>query len=279
MALRMEFIEMIFSQNGNEYRFQCSGTILGPQHVLTAAYCFTNRGNWMKLVRTSVWENKRSIKRTTAFDARAKDLQKIYRHRRYKPSRDVHDLAIVHLKEKLGNEVRAVLLPEQCTKKEALVPGEYPGDDFSAVLVTGYGHVENNGTASTHLRQVRLQYRGYRACACFDSAENSAVSNRKDRERRFTSAMKAMPWRTEAHGNEVCVGDGGSPHCFRKVGRPMIQIGVFSDLGPGGKCIVYNQLLCNVLVICKCDPSLRGRGPEDGLDTIDIMGKWKSFIT
>lgn len=180
----------------------CSGTLVAPRLVLTAAHCVrTERGQARRVTSVRIGNRKKGFIR--------RRVRKIAVHPRYNPAEPSHgfDVAVLQLRKPV-RKFQAVPLGAQ---------EDSPQRHGDRVVVRGFGLTRNKRghiKRSKKLRQAKLQV----ITSCFRSPN---AARKAEMNTRILCA--ASP------SQGVCHGDSGGP-VVRNVGPREVVVGVISNV-------------------------------------------------
>ncbi|XP_041972854.1 trypsin-1-like [Aricia agestis] len=194
-------------QKGNEY-YQCGGSIISSQYILTAAHCLTGVQKVFVRVGSTDADRGGTMVSSAIFK----------QHPRYNPRSSDYDVGFVRLSSKLkldGVNTKAVQLAKMRT---TIQPG-------TEVLVSGWGTTTENGDTSSTLMAVEVP----------------TVSNEDCKKSYSSLTMRMFCAGVPEGGKDSCQGDSGGP----AVNNDHVQLGIVS-FGAGCARAGYPGVYTNV---------------------------------
>ncbi|KAF9952392.1 hypothetical protein BGZ72_006319 [Mortierella alpina] len=164
--------EMPFIAQLVNKRSPCTGFLVGPQTIITAAHCLGDRTHTGIVVGGTKFKVGKSV---TALE--------YVPHPEYNSTRDTNDIGLIFIKEKVKGPYAKIR------------GGSYP-KAMSKITAAGFGYIDNKGTEPKGLNKVNLNVA--RSKACKDSFPDF------DKKTQFCTLPNPL-------GHSVCGGDSGGP--------------------------------------------------------------------
>ncbi|XP_045492083.1 trypsin-like [Colias croceus] len=196
-------------RRGTDY-FQCGGSILNDQNILTAAHCLAGMQEVFVRAGSTNSDEGGTMYSTTSFS----------QHPRYNARTSDYDVGVVTLRQRIpldGTNMKAVTL----VSRGASVPA---GDN---VTVSGWGATSENGPTSKNLMAVQVPV--------VSNADCKTTYGKSITSRMFCAGVPEG-------GKDSCQGDSGGPVVFssseKQAGVVSFGIGCAREGTPG----VYSNL-------------------------------------
>lgn len=188
-----------------KWSYGCSGSIIGPDLVLCAAHCFTNKRGEFNVRDGWVYigQFREGTKRYF--------FENVYVHLSYSSITHVSDIAIIRVSSPFDPPYSTVVLPRGRDR----LPRK------SIVYAAGFGYTSYEGTASPFALETVLRHQPLNRCKKQFSED---TQNNLDKRRQLCATDPDYP---DSGGADTCSGDSGGP-LYLKIGSKMQQWGITS---------------------------------------------------
>lgn len=172
--------------------YECGGSLIAPNVVLTAAHCVSSKAKEVYVVRAGEWDTQTKNELYPHQDRRVRE---IIVHERYNKGSLANDVALLILDQPfdLAENIQPVCLPPKNTKF-----------DGSQCFASGWGKniFGKEGKYQVILKKVQLPVVGHEQCQNAFRKTRLGIRFRLDQS--FICAGGVV-------GQDTCRGDGGSP--------------------------------------------------------------------
>lgn len=122
-------VDKATAERENISAYQCGGSLITPNVVLTVAHCITDANRQSLIIRAGEWDSRTEHE---FFKHQDREVKEIIIHENYSPDTVVNDIALLILREpvQITENVNTVCLPEQDQNF-----------DYSDCYVAGWGQL------------------------------------------------------------------------------------------------------------------------------------------
>lgn len=181
--------------------YECGGSLIAPNVVLTAAHCVANKQQDTLLVRGGEWDTQT---RNELYPHHDRRVREVVIHERFNKGSLANDMALLILDQpfELAENIQPVCLP----------PKNHNFDN-SKCFASGWGKniFGKEGKYQVILKKVELSVVPYQSCQ--SSLRTTRLGKRFVLDKSFTCAGGVA-------GQDTCRGDGGSPLVCPVPGNP-----------------------------------------------------------
>lgn len=175
----------------------CAGSLIGSQHVLTAAHCVGRSGRNTSIVATA---GSADLNSSAAVDVRSVAVRRAAGFREVSQGRD---WAVIEL--------------AQAVEQPTITLNDGSGLESGTFTVVGWGATVEGGGQQSHLRKVQVPYVSDSTCGPLYRKKGYS----------FVSSDMLCAGDVEAGGEDACQGDSGGP-LLRRDGDRWVQVGIVS---------------------------------------------------
>lgn len=192
------------------FQYQCVGSLIHPEVVLTSAHCINNSEKYM--ARVGEWD---TTNKEETYPHQNQNVKYIIKHPDFDRSNLFYNIALLILEEpfKLGGNVKTA-----CLSDSTPVPLRTFYDECVA---TGWGVTRPNEMYSRIMKKVEFSLLSHKVCE--QELQSTRLGKWFDLHQTFVCAKGQ-------YGSDLCAGNGGSPLVCPIEGQPTRyqQVGVTS---------------------------------------------------
>uniref|UniRef100_A0A2C9H4V4 Phenoloxidase-activating factor 2 n=1 Tax=Anopheles melas TaxID=34690 RepID=A0A2C9H4V4_9DIPT len=172
--------------------YQCGGSVIAPNVVLTAAHCVFNKPKKQLLLRAGEWDTQTRHEIYLHQDRR---VAEVILHEAFDNESLANDVALLTLAEPfvLGENVQPICLPPRGTSF-----------DYQHCFASGWGKDQFSKEGKYHVILKKVELPVVPHATCQETMRSQRVGNRFVLDQSFLCAGGVA-------GQDMCRGDGGSP--------------------------------------------------------------------
>ena len=210
-------VGLVQELNENDYVEFCTGTLISPDYVLTAAHCVADCDDGSEPVENVRWRMRVGVGQSVFTYRKVVEISEYHIHPGYicKDENILNDIAVLKLSEPVTSDVAPNALP--MGKALDLTADDIDSEDGVLVNVFGFGRTGADNPLSTGSKYVK-QSRIFARCP-----KDGALSAHCNEER---TKQKGMLYFDASEGG-TCLGDSGGPAIWTHRGLDFV-VGVTS---------------------------------------------------
>lgn len=225
-------VGLVQELNRDDYAEFCTGALISPEYVLTAAHCVADCDDGSESVEKVRWRMRVGVGQSVLTYRKVTEISEYHIHPDYVCNGDVleNDIAVLKLSESVSRDIAPNVHP--MGKNLDLTADEIDSEDGVSVNIFGFGRTGADDPLSTGSKYI-IQSQILARCPL-----EGGASEHCDEEK---TRQKGMLYFDASEGG-TCLGDSGGPAILRRNGLEFV-VGVTSYGYPDCKFINANALV------------------------------------
>lgn len=195
-------VMLSYKYYGNSYQFQCSGTLINEDTIITAGHC-CHGWHHVSNIKGTIGQHNRGEHDDGEFTVFMKSKHK---HSGYRQSTLENDICILKTKQSIDFKVHGAVAAKACLPAR----GEDPQPAGTRCWAAGWGRMAWKGKVANILQEVDLPLISDSVCA------------KTNNERYFKPEVMFCAGWLEG-GKDACTGDSGGPLICAENDRPVLR--------------------------------------------------------